>query len=95
MLESQILSLSPPGSRMLAAFRRWFGSEGTPVLWGHDEQLFSYEHDLVALASVDTDRLNIFLKDHFGYLFKVSTQSYDGNDIIALPSYIQGRAKYV
>lgn len=70
MLESQVLSLNAPGSKTLAAFRRWFRSMGTPVLWGHDERLFSDEHDLVALAPADTDRLNNLLKDHFGYFFK-------------------------
>lgn len=79
MLESQVLSLSQPGPRTLKDFRRWFataanrGSDSNPppALWGHDEKLFSNEHDLVALAPVDTDRLNIFLKTYFGYFFKV------------------------
>ena len=69
MLENQVLSLNPPGSRTLAAFRRWFQSKSESVLWGHDERLFSDEHDLVALAPVDSDRLNNFLKDYFGYFF--------------------------
>ena len=46
------------------------------MLWGRDEHLFSDERDLVALAPVETDRLNIFLKDHFGYFFKVNNSAY-------------------
>jgi len=78
LLESQVLSLSQPASSTLRDFRRWFDPRSTgvndskkqPVLWGHDEKLFSDEHDLVALAPVDNDRLNIFLKAYFGYFFK-------------------------
>lgn len=29
-----------------------------------------HEHDLVALAPVDTDRLNVFLKSYFGWFFR-------------------------
>lgn len=44
-----------------------------PALLGRDEDLFSEinENDLAALAPVDTDRLNIFLKKYCGSFFKV------------------------
>ncbi len=71
VLESQVLALSPPTSRTLKAFRRVFTSEPIPVLWGRDRDLFNNERDLVALAPVDTDRLNIFLQTYFGWVFKV------------------------
>jgi len=72
MLESQILSLSIPAARTLRYFHQSFKPKDVPTLWGRDEELFSNERDLVALAPVDTDRLNIFLKKYFGYFFKVS-----------------------
>jgi len=43
-----------------------------PVLWGRDRELFRDERDLVALAPVDSDRLNEFLRNYFGWFFKVS-----------------------
>ena len=43
-----------------------------PLLWEHDEKLFENEQDLVALAPVDTDRLNYLLRTYCGWLFKVS-----------------------
>ena len=76
MLESQIYTLSPPGPRTLKTFKRWFLSAAPiPVLWGRDAALFDNEQDLVTLASVDADRLNIFLKAYFGWFFKVSRDS--------------------
>lgn len=69
MLESQILTLNSPSSQTLKNLRKWFVSNPTPILWGRDEQLLGkqHEHDLVALAPVDTDRLNTFLKSYFGW----------------------------
>jgi hypothetical protein len=46
-----------------------------PVLWGQDEELFRDERDLVALAPMDSDRLNEFLRNYIGWFFKVSRQS--------------------
>ena len=40
------------------------------MLWGRDASLFDDEQDLVALAPVETDRLNIILENYFGWLFK-------------------------
>lgn len=45
-----------------------------PVLWGRDSDLFENSRDLIALAPVDTDRLNVFLKSYFGWFLKVSNQ---------------------
>lgn len=70
LLESQILALNPPSRRTLKAFRKWFTLTSIPVLWGRDRHLFDDEHDLVALASVETDRLNIFLQNYFGWFFR-------------------------
>ena len=43
-----------------------------PVLWGRDQELFKDERDLVALAPVDSDRLNEFLRNYLGWFFKVN-----------------------
>ena len=69
MLESQVLALNPPNPRTLRAFRKWFTTV-VPVLWGRDKSLFDHAGDLVALAPVDTDRLNIVLQTYFGWMFK-------------------------
>lgn len=82
ILESQILSLSSPASRTLKDFKTWFTSDSltpgstapTVALWGRDEHLFDKEEDLVALAPVDTDRLNLFLKSYFGWFFQVKQE---------------------
>lgn len=71
ILESHILVLNPPSSRTLRDFKRWFKPSLTPALWGRDEHLFDNEQDLVALAPVDTDRLNLFLKSYLGWFFQV------------------------
>lgn len=44
-----------------------------PKLGGHDANMLEAEHvhDLVALAPVDQDRLNLFLQDDLGWLFRV------------------------
>jgi hypothetical protein len=51
----------------------FFGSErdGT-VLGGPDEHILDDPRDLVALASLDNDRLSGFLRDDFGWFFRVS-----------------------
>ncbi|KAL8730387.1 MAG: hypothetical protein Q9181_004684 [Wetmoreana brouardii] len=70
LLESRILALSSPSSRTLHAFKRWFNLNSVPKLWGRDEHLFDDEQDLVALAPVDNDRLNLFLRTYFGWFFR-------------------------
>lgn len=74
ILENQVLKLSAPTPRVLKAFKRWFQSNPLPVLWGPDKNLFRDERDLVALAPVETDRLNIFLQNYFGWFLKVSVE---------------------
>ena len=75
VLESQVLNLSPPTSRTLKAFKGWYHSNSLTVLWGRDKNLFDNEADLVALAPVETDRLNIFLQKYLGWFLKVSIQA--------------------
>jgi hypothetical protein len=72
LLESNVLALSKPSFRTLRAFKRWFEASAVPVLWGRDQELFQDERDLVALAPVDSDRLNEFLRNYLGWFFKVS-----------------------
>lgn len=81
LLESRILALTSPSSRTLYAFRRWFKSRCTPVLWGRDQNLYDNEEDLVALAPVDNDRMNYFLKTYFAWFFQKRNQegSSDGS----------------
>lgn len=83
MLESQILNLNAPSDRTLKAFKKWFTLTSIPVLWGRDLHLFDDEQDLVALAPVDTDRLNVFLQTHFGWFFrrKEDKDSESGGDL--------------
>ncbi|KAL8886834.1 MAG: hypothetical protein Q9205_006461 [Flavoplaca limonia] len=74
VLESQVFALSRPASRVLRDFRRAFGKDTMPALWDRDEHLYDNERDLVALAPDDHDRLNMMLKDFFGFLFKSRDQ---------------------
>ena len=71
ILESQVLALSSPSPLVLEDFKRWFTRDSLPVLWGHDEHLFDNDRDIVALAPVDTDRLNRFLMTYTGWFFRV------------------------
>ena len=84
IVESQALALSTPGARTLRDFRRSFCPMGVPTLLGRDESLFTSEKDLVALAPVDTDRLNVFLKKYFGSLFKVCSPWLQKRTILTL-----------
>ena len=72
VLESNVLDLAKPTSRTLRAFKRWFEFSTVSVLWGRDQELFRDERDLAALAPVDSDRLNEFLRNYLGWFFKVS-----------------------
>lgn len=56
-------------------FKRWYLHHPRPVLWGRDKNLFGNEQDLVALAPVETDRLNIFLQKYLGWFLKVSAEN--------------------
>ncbi len=79
ILESQVLALNAPSSRTVKDFRNWFKSKSIPVLWDRDEHLFENENDLVALAPVDTDRLNLFLKSYFAWFFKVRKSPFSSH----------------
>ncbi|KAF6228585.1 hypothetical protein HO173_011820 [Letharia columbiana] len=80
LLENRVLALAPPKSRTLKGFRKWFISKTIPVLWGQDQNLFTDERDLVALAPVETDRLDIFLQSYFSWFFKEKQQPESGDD---------------
>lgn len=82
LLQSQVLALSTPSHRTLKAFRQWFASKDVPVLWGHDQNLFTDERDLVALAPSETDRLDVFLQDYLGWFFKEKRPPESGDDTI-------------
>lgn len=73
MLQSQVQSLQRPTPRVLQAFRHWFREGGVPKLGGHDANMLEHEHmhDLVALAPIDEDRLNLLLQDYLGWFFRV------------------------
>lgn len=89
VLESQVLRLSTPTPRVLQAFQRWFWSSASPVLWGRDRDLFTNEGDLVALAPVETDRLNIFLQNYFGWFLKEKRKKVTGledDDLFYFPA---------
>jgi hypothetical protein len=72
--EQQLLSFKNPAQRPLSTFQRYFfgGEKDETVLGGPDEHLLDDPKDLVALASLDNDRLSGFLRDNFGWCFKVS-----------------------
>ena len=71
VLESKVLALNAPSSRLVRNLDTGFKSESVSALWGRDEHLFENENDLVALAPLETDRLNVFLSSYFGWFFKV------------------------
>ncbi|KAL8650993.1 MAG: hypothetical protein Q9210_003499 [Variospora velana] len=89
ILENQVLKLSAPTPRVLKAFKRWFQSNPRPVLWGRDKDLFREERDLVALAPVETDRLNIFLQTYFGWFLRERREKRtrdEGDDVFYFPA---------
>ena len=72
--EQQLLSFKNPAQRPLSAFQRFFfgGEKDATVLGGPDTHILDDERDLVALASLDDDRLSGFLRDNLGWCFRVS-----------------------
>ena len=74
LLQSNILALEGPTESTLDVFRRWYSPkfQGTaiPVLGGRDGDLLVDHEDLVALALVDQDRLNRFLRHYFGWVLQ-------------------------
>ncbi|MCJ1236974.1 hypothetical protein MMC14_004958 [Varicellaria rhodocarpa] len=84
ILESKVLTLNAPTAHMLKSIRTWFTAKSLPtkpftVLWGRDKDIFKNERDLVVLAPVDSDRLNIFLKSYLGWFFRTCM----GTELIA------------
>ncbi|KAL8652115.1 MAG: hypothetical protein Q9226_004399 [Calogaya cf. arnoldii] len=86
VLESRVLTLSAPTPRSLALFKRWYLHHPLPVLWGRDKDLFRNEQDLVALAPIETDRLNIFLQKYLGWFLKEKRQSSTEEDLFYFPA---------
>ncbi len=83
-----MLALNPPSRRTLKAFKKWFTLRSVPVLWGRDSHLFDDENDLVGLAPVDTDRLNILLQNYFGWFFRYKQKDLpneSGNELFYYP----------
>ena len=78
IFESTLAHISPPDRKTLKAFRFNFfhgrpGQEGTfPILGGQSSNLYDDPDDLVALqVTEDSDRLTMFVKNNFGFLFQV------------------------
>ena len=78
MFESTLARLQPPDRKTLKAFRFNFfhGRPGNdksfPMLGGHSSTAYDDLNDLLALhATEDLDRLTVFVKDNFGFLFQV------------------------
>ncbi|KAL8992447.1 MAG: hypothetical protein Q9169_007096 [Polycauliona sp. 2 TL-2023] len=86
VLESRVLALSAPTPRSLNIFKRWYLHHPRPVLWGHDKDLFQNEQDLVALAPVETDRLNIFLQEYLGWFLKEKRSTSPQEDLFYFPT---------
>ncbi|KAL8668306.1 MAG: hypothetical protein Q9168_007064 [Polycauliona sp. 1 TL-2023] len=97
VLESRVLALSAPTPRSLNIFKRWYLHHPRPVLWGRDKDLFRNEQDLVALAPVETDRLNIFLQEYLGWFLKEKreTSSSQQEDLYYFPLKRIQRARAV
>jgi hypothetical protein len=73
LLESQVLALKKPTQRTLRNVKRWFSNGGQTVLLGRDAHLFDDEHDMIALAPLDDDRLNRLLRATLGWFFEVKS----------------------
>ena len=79
LFESTLASLRPPDRKTLKAFRVEFFHGRTPelefpTLGGKASSIYDDADDLIALHdSTELDRLTVFVRDHFGYLFPVGT----------------------
>jgi len=78
VFESTLARIQPPDRKTLKAFRFTFfhGRPGDPqsfpVLGGHSSSVYDDEDDLLALhGTEDPDRLTLFVRDNFGFLFQV------------------------
>jgi hypothetical protein len=78
LLESALLSLKPPPSRTLTAFRNVFHNVGGkfpefPMLDGRSAEILDNTDDLMALhPRTDEDRLTQFMRNYLPILFVVS-----------------------
>ncbi|KAI1358664.1 hypothetical protein F5Y08DRAFT_321302 [Xylaria arbuscula] len=96
IIESTLARVSPPDRKTLKAFRFNFfhgrpGEEGTfPTLGGHSSNLYDDPDDLVALhVTEDSDRLTMFVKDNFGFLFQ--EEAPNGGSGVPDVGYASGR----
>ena len=71
VLQSKVLALQKPTSRTLRAFSQWFTQNDVPKLGGQEASYLERKDDLVALAPVEQDRLNLIMQDYFGWFFRV------------------------
>ncbi|KAK3297131.1 uncharacterized protein B0H64DRAFT_391417 [Chaetomium fimeti] len=76
VFESTLARIQPPDRKTLKAFRRNFfhGRPGEtrsfPMLGGPSSSVYDDEDDLLALhGTEDPDRLTVFVRDNFGFLF--------------------------
>ncbi|TGJ81571.1 hypothetical protein E0Z10_g7193 [Xylaria hypoxylon] len=96
IFESTLTHISPPDRKTLKAFRfNLFhgrpGQEGTfPILGGQSSNLYDDPDDLVALqVAEDSDRLTMFVKDNFGFLFQ--EEAPNGGSDLPDVGYASGR----
>ncbi|KAI1180964.1 hypothetical protein F4777DRAFT_180782 [Nemania sp. FL0916] len=96
IFESTLADIPPPDRKTLKAFRFNFfhgrpGQEGTfPILGGQSSNLYDDPDDLVALqVAEDSDRLTMFVKDNFGFLFQEEAPS--GGSNVSGVGYASGR----
>ncbi len=78
MFESTLARLQPPDRKTLKAFRFNFfhgrpgDNQSFPMLGGHGSTVYDDSNDLLALHTTeDLDRLTVFVRDNFGFLFQV------------------------
>lgn len=92
IFESTIARLESPDPKITKAFRLNFfhgrpeDKLSFPMLGGHSSSLYDDPDDLIALQVVeDSDKLTIFVRDHFGFMFQVSEQYSTATLSIHLP----------
>jgi hypothetical protein len=79
VFESTLARIRPPERKTLKAFLFNFfhgrpgDSQSFPVLGGHSSTVYDDPNDLLALnGTEEPDRLTIFVRDNFGFLFQVT-----------------------
>ena len=82
------MSLKPPPSRVLEAFKHVFhntndAGETFPTLGGRSARILDDEDDLMALRSPpEEDRMTRFLRNYFPLLFVVSSHLPGGESLV-------------